>query len=588
MTAFYAEWLVWALPLIAIPFTLALSRWPKVRNWFSATIIALAFLLALDLLLEVQSGQIIDSSFPWLAVYGFRVTVHVDGLAAFLAVVVNSLGFLIVVYSQGYMGHEKGLPRYYSLVQLFIGAMTGLVLAGNFLQLYVFWEIVGICSAFLIAFWYDRPEAVRAGLKAFLVTRVGDAALLVGFAWLYVSSGTVDFQKLGALASGGLIPASILTATGILVLIGAMGKSAQVPLHVWLPDAMEGPTTVSALIHAATMVNAGVYLVARTYPIFSMSQTWLGAVGWVGIISALVAASIATVTMDIKRVLAYSTISQLGLMFAALGTGTAGGWFASQFHLMSQGFFKALGFLAAGSIIHTLGTRNMAEMGGLRKRMPITFIAFLFSTLALAGVPPFVGFWSKDLIITQLTLANMNLQALLVLVVSILTSFYMFRALFKVFFGPESRMAQEKNIHESPKIMTVPLLILSASVVVLGFTVNAAASLLGLTESVTFELSIIAASLAALLVGFAPSYLVFYLHRPDPQTFLDQHHSLGRLRDFMLAGYGFDALYLALFVKPLSKVSDAIREIQTGILAKNLWPMLAVLIILALWVVFKL
>jgi NADH-quinone oxidoreductase subunit L len=587
LTTFYAEWLVWALPLIAIPFTLALSRWPKVRNRFSATIIALAFLLALDLLLEVQSGRIIDSSFPWLSVYGFRVTVHVDGLAAFLAVVVNSLGFLIVVYSQGYMGHEKGLPRYYSLVQLFIGAMTGLVVAGNFLQLYVFWEIVGICSAFLIAFWYDRPEAVRAGLKAFLVTRVGDAALLIGFVWLYVSSGTVDFQKLGALASGGLIPASILTATGVMVLIGAMGKSAQVPLHVWLPDAMEGPTTVSALIHAATMVNAGVYLVARTYPIFSSSQTWLGAVGWVGIISALLAASIATVTMDIKRVLAYSTISQLGLMFAALGTGTAGGWFASQFHLMSQGFFKALGFLAAGSIIHTLGTRNMAEMGGLRKRMPITFIAFLFSTLALVGVPPFVGFWSKDLIITQLTLANMNLQALLVLIVSVLTSFYMFRALFKVFFGPESRMAVEKNIHESPKIMTIPLLILSASVVLLGFTVNAATNLLGLTETVTFELSIIAASIAALLVGFAPSYLVFYLHRPDSQTFLGQHHGLGRLREFMLAGYGFDALYLTLFVKPLSKISGAVREIQTGILAKNLWPMLAVLIILALWLVFN-
>jgi len=301
------------------------------------------------------------------------VAVHVDGLAAFLAVVVNSLGFLIVVYSQGYMGHEKGLPRYYSLVQLFIGAMTGLVLAGNFLQLYIFWEIVGICSAFLIAFWYDRPEAVRAGLKAFIVTRVGDAALLIGFVWLYVTTGSVDFQKLSTLASQGFIPASILTATGILILVGAMGKSAQVPLHVWLPDAMEGPTTVSALIHAATMVNAGVYLVARTYPIFSTSQTWLSAVGWVGIISALLAASIATVTTDVKRVLAYSTISQLGIMFAALGTGTAGGWFASQFHLMSQGFFKALGFLAAGSIIHVLGTRNMEEMGGLRKRMPITF-----------------------------------------------------------------------------------------------------------------------------------------------------------------------------------------------------------------------
>ncbi len=588
MIPLYAEWFVWALPFIAIPFTLGLSQWPKARDWFAAAITGIAFLLAIDLVLEVQSGHTITSSISWLSAYGFTVTVHVDGLAAFLAAVVNSLGFLIVVYSQGYMGHETGLPRYYSLVLLFIGAMTGLVLAGNFLQLYIFWEIVGICSAFLIAFWYDRPEAVRAGLKAFIVTRVGDAALLIGLVWLYVTTGSVDFQKLGTMASQGFIPASILTATGILILVGAMGKSAQVPLHVWLPDAMEGPTTVSALIHAATMVNAGVYLVARTYPIFSSSQTWLSAVGWVGIISALLAASIATVTMDIKRVLAYSTISQLGLMFAALGTGTQGGWFASQFHLMSQGFFKALGFLAAGSIIHVLGTRNMDDMGGLRKRMPITFIAFLFSALALAGIPPFVGFWSKDLIISELSLANLNLQVVLVLIVSMLTSFYMFRALFKVFFGPESKMAQEKNIHESPKVMTAPLLILSASVLVLGFTEGAAANLLGLAENLAFALPILGASIVAILVGLTPSYLAFYLHKPNPQAFVEQHPGLRGLRKAMLAGYGFDALYLSVFANSIAKISSAVRRIQTGILAKNLWPMLAVLVILVLWVVLNL
>jgi len=566
---------------------LLLSRWHKVRDWFAATIVGITFLLAVSLLLDVQSGRTIDSSIPWLSAYGFTVTAHVDGLAAFLAVVVNSLGFLIVVYSQGYMGHETGLPRYYSLVLLFIGAMTGLVLAGNFLQLYIFWEIVGICSAFLIAFWYDKPEAVRAGLKAFLVTRVGDAALLIGFVSLYVNTGSVDFQKLGTLASQGIIPVSLLTTTGILILVGAMGKSAQVPLHVWLPDAMEGPTTVSALIHAATMVNAGVYLVARTYPIFSSSSTWITTVGWVGIISALLAASIATVTTDIKRVLAYSTISQLGLMFAALGTGTSGGWFASQFHLMSQGFFKALGFLAAGSIIHMLGTRDMREMGGLRKRMPLTFIAFLFSTLALTGVPPFVGFWSKDLIITELSLANMNIQALLVLVVSMLTSFYMFRALFKVFFGRESKIAQEKDLHEAPKIMTIPLMILSACVVILGFTEENAASLLGLTGTPVLELATVGASILAILVGFAPSYFAFYLGRPNPATLLQKHPALQSLRNMILAGYGFDALYLAVFVKPFSRISNAVRSIQTGILAKNLWPMLAVLLLIALWLVTR-
>jgi len=587
LTALYAEWLVWALPFISIPIVLLLSRWPKIRNWFAAAVVGTTFLLAVNLIVEVQTNGPITSSVSWLSAYGFQLTAHVDGLAAFLAAVVNSLGFLIVVYSQGYMGHEKGLPRYYALVLLFIGAMTGLVIAGNFLQLYIFWEIVGICSAFLISFWYDRPEAVRAGLKAFLVTRVGDAALLIGFVWLYATTGTVDFQKLTSLTAQGFVPVSILTATGLLILIGAMGKSAQVPLHVWLPDAMEGPTTVSALIHAATMVNAGVYLVARTYPIFSSSQTWVTTVGWVGVISALLAASIATVTTDIKRVLAYSTISQLGFMFAALGAGTQGGWFASQFHLMSQGFFKALGFLAAGSIIHMLGTRDMGQMGGLRKRMPITFLAFLFSTLAITGVPPFVGFWSKDLIITELSLANMTPQLFLILVASVLTSFYMFRALFKVFFGPESKMAVEKNLHEAPKIMTVPLLILSACVLVLGFSEQFASGLLGITESLTLQLPIVAASLLALLIGFGPSYALFYLHNPNPQTLLETHGALRQLRGALLAGYGFDALYLAVFVKPFTRISNAMRSIQTGILAKNLWPMLAVLLLLAIWLVMR-
>ena len=590
MTAFYAEWLVWALPFISIPIVLLLSRWPKIRNWFAAAVVGTTFLLAISLIVEEQSNGPITSSVSWLSAYGIQLTVHVDGLAAFLAAVVNSLGFLIVVYSQGYMGHEKGLPRYYALVLLFIGAMTGLVIAGNFLQLYIFWEIVGICSAFLISFWYDRPEAVRAGLKAFLVTRVGDAALLLGFVWLYASTGTVDFQKLSSLASQGFVPLSLLTATGLLILIGAMGKSAQVPLHVWLPDAMEGPTTVSALIHAATMVNAGVYLIARTYPIFSSSQTWVTTVGWVGVISALLAASIATATTDIKRVLAYSTISQLGFMFAALGAGSQGGWFASQFHLMSQGFFKALGFLAAGSIIHMLGTRDMEQMGGLRKRMPITFIAFLFSALAIAGVPPFVGFWSKDLIITELFLSGQNIQVLLMGLASVLTSFYMFRALFKVFFGPESKLAVEKDLHESPRIMTVPLLILCASVLVLGFTEDWAAYLLGGAAShswIVFSVPIIGVSMAAILVGFAPSYMAFYRGRPNPKELLQSHPALGALRNILLAGYGFDALYLAAFVRPLSKISEGIRRMQTGILGKNLWPILAVLFLLVLWIVMR-
>jgi NADH-quinone oxidoreductase subunit L len=234
-----------------------------------------------------------------------------------------------------------------------------------------------------------------------------------------------------------------------------------------------------------------------------------------------------------------------------------------------------------------LGTRNMADMGGLRKRMPVTYIAFLCSTLAISGVPPFVGFWSKDLIITELSLANLNAQLVLLLVASVLTSFYMFRALFKVFFGPESEMAQQKDLHEAPKIMTVPLLILSVCVLVLGFTEQSAAGLLGLTHGLEFDLPVIGMSIVAILVGFTPSYMAFYLNRPNPQTFIERHVALQKLREVLVAGYGFDAFYLAVFVRPFARISNIVRSIQTGILAKNLWPMLAVLILLAIWLVMR-
>ncbi|HLE64757.1 MAG TPA: NADH-quinone oxidoreductase subunit L, partial [Candidatus Bathyarchaeia archaeon] len=390
---------MWTIPLAAVPLIPFVGRVSsKARNYFAVAVSLVTALVAVSLLFTSPLPR--ESSFPWLRAYGFNLEVRVDGLSIFLALVVNLLGALIVLYSLGYIGKQPGLDRYYALILLFIGSMTGLVMAGNFLQLYIFWELVGICSSFLIAFWYDRPQAVRAGLKAFIVTRVGDIGLLFGLVYLYTSTGSVSFSALETLAGNGSIPSAVITVSGLLIFAGAMGKSALFPLQVWLPDAMEGPTTVSALIHAATMVNAGVYLVARTYPIFSADPTWLATIGTVGIASALFAAPLAIATVDFKRVLAYSTISQLGLMFAALGLGSSQGWFSSQFHLLSQGAFKALGFLSAGSVIHVLGTRDMEQMGGLRSQMPLTFIAFAFSTFALAGVPPFIGFWSKDLILT--------------------------------------------------------------------------------------------------------------------------------------------------------------------------------------------
>ena len=517
-----------------------------------------------------------ETSFQWVGSFTFDLTV--DGLSVFLALIVNLLGLIIVLYSTGYMKREEGQSRYYGLVLLFVGSMTGLVLAGNFLQLYIFWELVGICSSFLIAFWYERPDAVRAGLKAFVVTRVGDVGLLIGLVYLYVNTGTVTFASLERMARTGLIPISVITTAGLLVFIGAMGKSAQFPLHVWLPDAMEGPSTVSALIHAATMVNAGVYLVARTYPIFSASSTWLLSVEGVGIFTALAAAPLAMVAPDLKRVLAYSTISQLGLMFAALGLGNPDGVFASQFHLMSQGAFKALGFLAAGSVVHVLGSRDMDKMGGLRRKMPFTFLGFAFATFAMAGIPPFIGFWSKDLILSAALNAG-NLAAFsLILVVSVMTSFYSFRALFRVFLVEPSAGSGAMSAHESPLVMTLPLFLLSGTVTVLFLFQGWAAGLLGATSESLSPL-IVVVSLLAVSIGVLAAYLV-YLRRGSTGRFAIRYAPLENLRRVLLQGYGFDRLYDAVAVRPVRYLSEKIRGLQTGMLGTNLW---AVLLFLAIF-----
>jgi NADH-quinone oxidoreductase subunit L len=582
LSAYFAEWLVWLLPLIAVlfvPVVGLLGR--KAQEWFATVIVFLAAVLAATLLPTAFAGGE-QSSVAWLPVYGIQMQVKVDGLSVFLALIVNSLGFLIVLYSHGYIGQQPGLTRYYSLVLLFIGSMTGLVMAGNFLQLYIFWELVGICSSFLIAFWYDRPDAVRAGLKAFVVTRVGDVGLLIGLILLYVNTGTFSFDALQKLAQSGQIASSLLLASGFLILLGAIGKSAQFPLHVWLPDAMEGPSTVSALIHAATMVNAGVYLVARVSPIFGMNSLWLSAVAWVGIISAILGATMAAATLDVKRVLAYSTISQLGLMFLALGIGSPGGWFASQYHLMSQGTFKALGFLAAGSIIHLLDTRNMNEMGGIGRKMPVTFVAFLFSVLAMSGVPPFIGFWSKDLIIGEVASSGHFVFLVLALIVSVFTSFYGFRAFFKVFYGKPSELVKSKPIHESPAAMAVPLGILSVAVVVLFLGEGQIARLLGVGEPIESSLPVYAASLLALVIGFVPAYVLYLKQSLDPSQVLERHGWISAARNVLLEGYGFDRFYAKVFANTLAKLAGSIRQIQTGVLGKNMWGIMIFVIIVAL------
>lgn len=575
MSLLLQDWLVWTTPLAATPLVPLLGRISqRLRNYSAVFISLLTAIISVSLLAAPLPRE---SSFTWLAAYGINLDVRVDGLSVFLALIVNMLGAIIILYSLGYMGGEKGLDRYYALILLFIGSMTGLVMAGNFLQLYIFWELVGICSSFLIAFWYDRPQAVRAGLKAFLVTRVGDIGLLAGLIYLYVNTGSVSFTVLEQMARGGLIPLSVLTTAGLLVFLGAMGKSAQFPLQVWLPDAMEGPTTVSALIHAATMVNAGVYLVARTYPVFFLSSTWLSTVQVVGIVTALAAAPLAMVAFDIKRVLAYSTISQLGLMFAALGLSTSQGVFSSQFHLLSQGAFKALGFLAAGSIIHGLGTRDMNKMGGLRRQMPLTFIAFTCATLAIAGIPPFIGFWSKDLIVSAAFNAG-NLELfILVLLVSMMTSFYSFRALFRVFVAKPPLGSEPRNVHESPLVMTLPLMILSGAVILLFFLQGWSANLLGASLE-SFSPEIVLYSLIASSLGLIPAYII-YLRRDSTGQFPIRHSWLAGLQSLLNDGYRFDDFYDLTIVRPAHYAASKVRGFQTGMLGVNLWALLLFLAI---------
>ena len=574
------DWLIWATPIIAVPLVPLFGKLGgRIREGF-ALLVSFAS-AAMSILLLYSSPIPRTSTAPWLNAYGISLQVTTDGLSVFLGLIVNLLGFLIVLYSVGYMKRETGLDRYYALVLLFIGSMTGLVMAGNLLQLYIFWELVGICSSFLIAFWYDRPEAVRAGLKAFIVTRVGDVGLLAGLVYLYVNTGTVSFAALTTLASGGLISSTVLTIGGLLVFAGAVGKSAQFPLHVWLPDAMEGPSTVSALIHAATMVNAGVYLVARVYPIFSGDSTWLLTVGSIGIVSALLAASMAMATPDIKRVLAYSTVSQLGLMFAALGMGTGLGLFSAEFHLLSQAAFKALGFLAAGVVVHVLDTRDMNHMGGLRRKMPLTFFAFTFAVLAMTGIPPFIGFWSKDLILT-LSYNSSNLVFFsLILLVTVMTSFYSFRALFRVFISKPADETVTEKAHDSPATMSIPLVILSLAVLLLFLVEGPIANLLKTTASTGLDLVTVSASLLALLAGFLPAYLVYVRRGNQAPSLVAQHSFLRQTQKVLVAGYGIDSFYDRAIVRPVIALSGKVRNLQTGILGVNLW---ALIIVIALFV----
>jgi NADH-quinone oxidoreductase subunit L len=404
------------------------------------------------------------------------VGVLADADSILMLVLVALVSFLVQLYSLGYLDTEPpaSLGRYYVYQSLFAFSMMGLVLAPGFVQLFIFWELVGLCSYLLIGYWYQRPEAARAAVKAFWTTKAGDVGLLIGIVLLWFRTGTFDFLELYDLVRAGQLPIAGLGVVTFCIYLGAVGKSAQFPLHVWLPDAMEGPTPVSALIHAATMVTAGVYLLKRTNWLFALTPDVLLLVGWIGAFTALLAAVLACVQSDIKRVLAYSTVSQIGYMMAAMGAGFAAAGFL---HLLTHGIFKALLFLGAGAVIHAVGSNDIYRMGGLRRHLPQTTIVFLVGTLSLAGIPLFGGFFSKEEILGAVWSGGLTLPFWMLVTAAFLTAFYMFRVVFIAFFGVPAAPAplahgapdgHRDHLHDAPPVMTLPLWLLAALSVGIG------------------------------------------------------------------------------------------------------------------------
>ena len=467
------------LPLIAAAINLLLGRSITRDNahWVSIPLVAVSWVLSLAVLYKVHDTDqpIAQHLFTWIPSGSFNVPVNLyaDQLTAIMLVVVTTVGLLVHIYSTGYMKGDGGYYRFFAYLPLFLFTMLMLVLADNYLVVFFGWEGVGLCSYLLIGFWYKRRSASNAAKKAFIVNRIGDLGFGLGIMYAFWSFGTLQFWgEHGIFARVHEIPSTNLTVIALLLFTGAIGKSAQFPLHVWLPDAMEGPTPVSALIHAATMVTAGIYLVARSNALFQASPNAMWVVATIGAFTAFLGASIALVQNDIKKVVAYSTVSQLGYMALALGTGA---WVAAIFHLMTHVFFKGLLFLGCGSVIHGMhGEQDMQKMGNLRKYMPITFFTFLIGSLANAGVIPLAGFWSKDEIIVGAWSSTVHpgwgkVVAVVALVAAFMTAFYMFRLVFLTFFTKERFDTHEVHPHESKAPMTMPLIVLAIATILVGW-----------------------------------------------------------------------------------------------------------------------
>lgn len=583
-------WLIFLLPLLSfvvISFVIRpfLNNKALYAGYLTIGCIAVSLALALWTLISVNSkGELLFETHEW-AVIGstnINVGVMVDSLTAVMVVVITICSLMVQIYSQGYMHGDSGYCRYYAFMSLFTASMLGLVLADNLVQLYVFWELVGLCSYLLIGFWFHRPSAAAAAKKAFLVTRLGDFGFLAAILYLYFRAGTLDIAELHHLAITGALAGGVLTWAAIGIFSGAVGKSAQFPLHVWLPDAMEGPTPVSALIHSSTMVTAGVFLVARCFPIFATSEMALTVVAAIGAFTAIFAASMALVANDIKRVLAYCTISQLGYMMLGLGAvglvlypelihegaeplhAANAITFLAIFHLFNHAFTKALLFLAAGSVNHATGTFDMREMGGLRQHMRWTYLVYLIATISIAGIWPLACFWSKDEIVAVASDLGgaRSILFYLAMITVFMTAFYMFRTVYMTFHGEYRGKAVSQGehgghggLHESPKVMLIPMFILAALAVGSGWVnINGwFGRFFGehIAQSGAFFVEVFShgylpvASLIIALLGVGFAYAVYIRTRPSAE-------SMGRrfspLYTLFSKKYWMDELYERFFV----------------------------------------
>jgi NADH-quinone oxidoreductase subunit L len=668
----YAPWLCWAIPMIgAILTPLFAKAHPKIRDYMAVLFSLVAAVLALSMVPDILTGNVVpfDWTVPWIPYINVNAGVLVDPLSVFMANVATGISALIMIYSLGYMSHDPDRTRYWFWMQFFIGGMTLLVMADNFLQLFLGWEIVGACSYGLIGFWHKKPDMVdepypmlqrtegdynaHCGMKAFVTTRIGDVALLSAILIIYSYSGTFNFLELVEHSGwvGELSRAGLLTIVTILLFLGPIGKSAQFPLHVWLPEAMAGPTTVSALIHAATMVKAGVYLVARVLPMFHHAlwvdgytevTSFFVTVGWIGGFTAFLAATMALVAREIKKVLAYSTISQIGYMMLGLGMGglaieSAVGYVAGTFHLISHALFKALLFLSAGAILHSTDTKYLDEMGGLKEYMPITHKVMWVGALALAGFPGFSGFWSKDLIfVATFNNGEYALFALAAITAS-MTAFYTIRMMGMAFHYPKSehilkREQEGHPVHEAPAVMWVPLAILAGLTLVVsvaglfnfeGWLHVWFSPILEPEHVVTpvvlpihiVEINVIVSSISLIMIflGLIPSYYIYIKQKYSATEMIRNSGVLASLHSFLTNRWYINTFYYKVFVYGVIRVcggiyrwieqgiidrfnfgvlrggtglSQGVRKVQTGVFSINIIYMVVALLLIAVLLIF--